>query len=249
MEDLTHQHGGARSGKRRISTRSPTVSIASKASSALATATPSKRKSASVLSGLGFPQRQIGRAAPRSFPAAGRCVSRWPNCCSKKPNLLLLDEPTNHLDLEARNWLEEYLQSLSLRLRADLARPLFPGRHRSARSSKSGTRRVHFYTGNYEKYLGAESRAPSATRGGLPNQRERIEQLEAFINRFRYSGHQGQTGAEPHQGAGEDRAHRDSAGREDHPLLVSAAQAQRPHRGGVQGRGQELRRTSTSSAA
>ncbi len=27
----------------------------------------------------------------------------------QKPNLLLLDEPTNHLDLEARNWLEEYL--------------------------------------------------------------------------------------------------------------------------------------------
>ena len=27
----------------------------------------------------------------------------------EKPNLLLLDEPTNHLDLEARNWLEQYL--------------------------------------------------------------------------------------------------------------------------------------------
>jgi len=26
-----------------------------------------------------------------------------------QPNLLLLDEPTNHLDLDARNWLEEYL--------------------------------------------------------------------------------------------------------------------------------------------
>jgi len=29
----------------------------------------------------------------------------------QQPNLLLLDEPTNHLDLEARNWLEEYLNS------------------------------------------------------------------------------------------------------------------------------------------
>jgi ATP-binding cassette subfamily F protein 3 len=29
----------------------------------------------------------------------------------QQPNLLLLDEPTNHLDLEARNWLEEYLQN------------------------------------------------------------------------------------------------------------------------------------------
>ncbi len=38
-----------------------------------------------------------------------------------KPNLLLLDEPTNHLDLETRNWLEEYLRELSVRLRPDLA--------------------------------------------------------------------------------------------------------------------------------
>src|SRR5207253_9493753 len=28
-----------------------------------------------------------------------------------QPNLLLLDEPTNHLDLDARNWLEEYLNA------------------------------------------------------------------------------------------------------------------------------------------
>ena len=53
--------------------------------------------------------RRTGRAAPKSSPAAGRCASRSPSCCLQKPNLLLLDEPTNHLDLEARNWLEEYL--------------------------------------------------------------------------------------------------------------------------------------------
>ena len=29
----------------------------------------------------------------------------------EEPNLLLLDEPTNHLDLEARNWLETYLEA------------------------------------------------------------------------------------------------------------------------------------------
>ena len=34
---------------------------------------------------------------------------RWPSSSSPQPNLLLLDEPTNHLDLEARNWLESYL--------------------------------------------------------------------------------------------------------------------------------------------
>jgi hypothetical protein len=34
-------------------------------------------------------------------------------------------------------------------------------------------------------------------------------------------GHQGETGAEPHQGTGKDRAHRNPARREDHPLPLS----------------------------
>jgi ATP-binding cassette subfamily F protein 3 len=47
-------------------------------------------------------------------------------------------------------------------------------------------RGVHFYSGNYEKYLSQKQERLEQLQAAHRNQRERIEQLEAFINRFRY---------------------------------------------------------------
>ena len=47
-------------------------------------------------------------------------------------------------------------------------------------------KKVHFYTGNYEKYLSQKAERKAQLEAAYKNQRERIEQLEAFINRFRY---------------------------------------------------------------
>ena len=47
-------------------------------------------------------------------------------------------------------------------------------------------RGVHFYSGNYEKYLKQKQERTEQLEAAYRNQRERIEQLEAFINRFRY---------------------------------------------------------------
>src|SRR5207249_9274125 len=45
---------------------------------------------------------------------------------------------------------------------------------------------VHFYSGNYEKFLQQKNERKAQLEAAYRNQRERIEQLEAFINRFRY---------------------------------------------------------------
>ncbi len=103
----------------------------------------------------------------------------------QKPNLLLLDEPTNHLDLESRNWLEDYLHGYEHsyvvishdRYFLDVC---------VDRILEIWNRQVHFYPGNYEKYLKQKDERRTQLESAYRNQRVRIEQLEAFINRFRY---------------------------------------------------------------
>jgi len=103
----------------------------------------------------------------------------------EKPNLLLLDEPTNHLDLEARNWLETYLANYPHayvlvshdRYFLDIT---------VNRTVEIWNKRVQFYSGNYDSYLRQKDERRAQLEAAYRNQRERIEQLEAFINRFRY---------------------------------------------------------------
>jgi ATP-binding cassette subfamily F protein 3 len=47
-------------------------------------------------------------------------------------------------------------------------------------------KRVSFYSGNYESYLRQKAERKAQLEAAYRNQRERIEQLESFINRFRY---------------------------------------------------------------
>jgi ATP-binding cassette subfamily F protein 3 len=47
-------------------------------------------------------------------------------------------------------------------------------------------KKVHFYSGNYEKYLKQKAEQREQIEAAYRNQKVRIDQLEAFINRFRY---------------------------------------------------------------
>ncbi len=63
-----------------------------------------------VLAGLGFSAAQ--EAIPISQLSGGQGArAALAKLLLSAPDLLLLDEPTNHLDIEAREWLEGYLES------------------------------------------------------------------------------------------------------------------------------------------
>jgi ATP-binding cassette, subfamily F, member 3 len=138
----------------------------------------------SVLSGLGFPHEEWNNRT-EEFSGGWQMRIALAKLLLEKPNLLLLDEPTNHLDLEARNWLEQYLANYPFAF-VLISHDRYFLDVTVNKIVEIWNRGVHFYSGNYEKYLSQKQERLEQLQAAHRNQRERIEQLEAFINRFRY---------------------------------------------------------------
>ncbi len=137
-----------------------------------------------VLAGLGFPKEDWTRRT-EEFSGGWQMRIALAKLLLEKPNLLLLDEPTNHLDLEARNWLEEYLQNYPNAF-VLISHDRYFLDVTVDRIAEIWNKSVTFYPGNYEKYLQQKGERKAQLEAAYRNQRDRIEHLEAFINRFRY---------------------------------------------------------------
>jgi ATP-binding cassette, subfamily F, member 3 len=137
-----------------------------------------------VLTGLGFSKQDWTRRT-EEFSGGWQMRIALAKLLLAKPNLLLLDEPTNHLDLETRNWLEDYLRNYPFgyilishdRYFLDVT---------IDRTVEIWNKRLTIYQGNYTKYLKQKDDRRAQLESAWRNQREQIEHLEAFINRFRY---------------------------------------------------------------
>ncbi len=137
----------------------------------------------SVLTGLGFGKEDWVRHT-EEFSGGWQMRIALAKLLLAKPNLLLLDEPTNHLDLETRNWLEDYLKNYPFgyilishdRYFLDVT---------IDRTVEIWNKRLNIYQGNYTKYLKQKDDRRAQLEAAYRNQREQIEHLESFINRFR----------------------------------------------------------------
>jgi ATP-binding cassette subfamily F protein 3 len=137
-----------------------------------------------VLDGLGF-RKEDWQRRTEEFSGGWQMRIALAKLLLQRPNLLLLDEPTNHLDLESRNWLEEYL--------ADYPHAYVLISHDRyfldttvKKIVEIWNKRIHFYPGNYEEYLAQKAERRAQLEATHRNQKDKIEQLDAFINRFRY---------------------------------------------------------------
>src|SRR5246500_677007 len=141
-------------------------------------------KVGSVLTGLGFAKQDWTRLTDE-FSGGWQMRIALAKLLLQQPNLLLLDEPTNHLDLEARNWLEEYLTEYPYAL-VLISHDRYFLDVTVNKIVEIWNKRIHFYAGNYDKYEEQKTQRREQLEAAYRNQRERIEQLEVFINRFRY---------------------------------------------------------------
>ncbi|HYL13747.1 MAG TPA: ABC-F family ATP-binding cassette domain-containing protein [Terriglobales bacterium] len=141
-------------------------------------------KVGTVLAGLGFNKEDWTRRT-EEFSGGWQMRVALAKLLLQQPNLLLLDEPTNHLDLEARNWLEAYLKDYPYAF-VLISHDRYFLDVTVKKIVEIWNQRIHFYPGNYDKYIAQKTQRREQLEAAYRTQRERIEQLEVFINRFRY---------------------------------------------------------------
>jgi ATP-binding cassette subfamily F protein 3 len=136
-----------------------------------------------VLGGLGFSKEDWARRT-EEFSGGWQMRIALAKLLLQKPSLLLLDEPTNHLDLESRNWLENYLQTYENAFIL-ISHDRFFLDMVVSKTVEVWNKKMHVYHGNYSKFLTLKEERRTQLMSAYKNQKDRIEALESFINRFR----------------------------------------------------------------
>ncbi len=141
-------------------------------------------RAAAVLFGLGFRQEDLDRDVAE-FSGGIRMRIALAKLLLQKPDFLMLDEPTNHLDIEARNWLEDYLEDYAGGIILVSHDHYFLDRV-TRRTVEVARGTLTEYAGNYSYYLAERERRFEIELSAYQKQRDEIEHMEAFISRFRY---------------------------------------------------------------
>ncbi len=138
-----------------------------------------------VLFGLGFTAAELDRPT-ETFSGGWQMRIALAKILLEDPDIMLLDEPTNYLDLEARNWLEDYLNDYHggvclvshdryfLDSTVDEIAELFHGD-------------LTTYRGNYSRYERRRREELEELAKRYTEQQEEIARTEEFISKFRYN--------------------------------------------------------------
>jgi len=137
-----------------------------------------------VLFGLGFREEDLLRSV-RVFSGGWRMRIALAKLLLMHPTLLLLDEPTNHLDMETLIWLEKFIADYSGTLVIVSHDRYFLDRITN-HIAEIYDGKIRVYPGNYSAYEESRALRLLQQEAELKSQERRIDQIERFIERFRY---------------------------------------------------------------
>ncbi|MBF9014383.1 MULTISPECIES: ABC-F family ATP-binding cassette domain-containing protein [unclassified Oceanispirochaeta] len=142
-----------------------------------------------VLLGLGFLAEDMERETS-SFSGGWQMRIALARILLEMPDILLLDEPTNYLDLEARDWLEDFLQRFPGGVLVVSHDRYFLDKvtKETAELFQGG---MKIYKGNYSAYESRRKLELVQLEAAWKQQQEEIARIEDFIRRFRYSATKG----------------------------------------------------------
>ncbi len=137
-----------------------------------------------TLIGLGFERGDLHRQTTE-FSGGWRMRIELAKILLQRPDVLLLDEPTNHLDIESIQWLEDFLkdyQGAVVLISHDRAF-LDAVTNRTVEISLG---KINDYKVQYSKYVVLRKERREQQLAAYINQQKMIEEIERFIERFRY---------------------------------------------------------------
>lgn len=143
-----------------------------------------KEKISEVLTGLGFASKDFEKRV-NELSGGWQMRLALAKILLEDPDIMLLDEPTNYLDLEARTWLEGFLQVYRggvllvshdryfLDVTINEVYELFNGK-------------LTRYPGTYSQYETRRAQELEQLFDAWERQQEEIQHMEDFVRRFRY---------------------------------------------------------------
>ena len=138
-----------------------------------------------TLLGLGFERTDFDRPTSE-FSGGWRMRIELAKILLQRPDILLLDEPTNHLDIESIRWLERFIAAGSAALVLISHDRAFIDATTN-RTLEIELGRLHDYKTNYSHYLVLREERLEQQRRAYENQQKEIQEIERFIERFRYN--------------------------------------------------------------